>query len=683
MAIKLKRFLNYKIYVTVFILTVLLFTGTTFTFINEIKKLNFDSYELLRQENYTESNAFLRNKDQLRSNISSLVLYYKSEEFIISGGTVTKERLAEEKENLFWEKRSALHTFLLRQNNTYETSINDSALWAAFETEYAAEIDNLATRVINKDLAEYRSLLAHINQKEEFYYAVHGPDDYLLTNAPDNSESFFQSFTHHYEYIIEDNANYIDSHSYPLYLAYQEDFIAASNAQWVAEKRQLEQTLLQLSALILLLLLGLGYLIWATGQKDPTDPDNDTKSFADRIYTEFVAGSICCFSLAIILVMAAWYQTHNYLFGGLMVIFTALTLAALLILLKHLKNRDFLKYTLTWVLAGKLAAAIKSIYYGGPLIHKTVLMVLVFGILTMTSILGFITVPIALWLTYKLVGQFEQILKGTEKIKSGRYHTKIDIPDQGELGQLADNLNQIAAGLNSEVENRMKSERLKTELISNVSHDIRTPLTSVITYVDLLKKEPQASEKASGYLEIIDQKSARLKTLIDDLFEASKLNSNNVPVKLEKVDLADLLKQGLGEIDDRIHQSGLDFKLNIPPEKIFVQADGKMLWRVIENLLSNVFKYSLPQSRVYIDLQQQEQQVELNIKNISAYELNIEPDELMERFKRGDESRHSEGSGLGLNIAKALMTNQNGDLKLKIDGDLFKATITMLKHDAP
>lgn len=226
----------------------------------------------------------------------------------------------------------------------------------------------------------------------------------------------------------------------------------------------------------------------------------------------------------------------------------------------------------------------------------------------------------------------------------------------------------------------MKSERLKTELITNVSHDIRNPLTSIITYVDLLKHEKD-QVKASEYLEVLDQKAQRLKLLTDDLFEASKASSGNIPVQLDKIDIVSLITQGLGEVNDKIEAMDLNIKLNHPDYKVYVTADGKLLWRSIENILSNIFKYALERSRVYIDIEDMDNEIRISFKNISAYELNITADELMERFKRGDESRNSQGSGLGLSIARNLIELQKGRFTIHVDGDLFKAIINLPKFE--
>jgi signal transduction histidine kinase len=231
--------------------------------------------------------------------------------------------------------------------------------------------------------------------------------------------------------------------------------------------------------------------------------------------------------------------------------------------------------------------------------------------------------------------------------------------------------------------NELKNQRLKTDLISNVSHDLKTPLTSILTYTDLLKKEGTDGENAEEYLRVIDEKSQRLKKLTEDLFDAAKASSGVVPVRKGKVDLLALLNQELVELGDGLVDIDLDVIIGAEHEHYYVNADSQLVWRVVDNLLNNVRKYALPGSRVYIDLKEaggpglEPAWTTMEIKNISAAKLNIPADELMERFQRGDEARATEGSGLGLAIAKDLVRLQGGHFEISIDGDLFKATVTM------
>lgn len=280
----------------------------------------------------------------------------------------------------------------------------------------------------------------------------------------------------------------------------------------------------------------------------------------------------------------------------------------------------------------------------------------------------------------KRVKEFNAIKEGVKQVKEGDTGYVIDIPGDGELARLASDINSITDGLGKAVENGIKSERLKSELISNVSHDIRTPLTSIITYIDLLKNEKDLA-RVEEYIEVLDQKAQRLRLLTDDLFEAAKATSGTIPVCFENIEIVSLLKQGLGEMDDKIKERRLEFKLNYGQDKLYVKADGKLLWRAIENLFSNILKYALEGSRVYIDVIDFGHSVQVVIKNISAYELNISAEELMERFTRGDESRSSQGSGLGLSIARSLLEIQQGSLNIEIDGDLYKAIIQIVKAE--
>jgi Signal transduction histidine kinase len=357
----------------------------------------------------------------------------------------------------------------------------------------------------------------------------------------------------------------------------------------------------------------------------------------------------------------------------------ALGLILVLSLVKHLKNKTFIKHTLIYSIFYKIVEFIREVYNNGSVAVKVVLIVIGYPIIIALTFFMFpITLAVAAWLVLKKVKEFNAIKEGVKLVQAGDIHYIINIPGDGDLARLASDINSITDGLNKAVANEVKSERLQSELITNVSHDIRTPLTSIITYVDLIKKEPDQT-KVQEYIDIIDQKSQRLKILTDDLFEATKASSGNIPVAYEKIDIVSLITQGLGELDDRIQERRLDFKISNFNDKVYVKADGKLLWRAIENLLLNTFNYALKGSRVYIDILDNDTAVTLIIKNISAQELNISSHELMERFKRGDESRSSEGSGLGLSIAKSLIEIQKGSFSIDIDGDLFKAIVQLNK----
>lgn len=285
---------------------------------------------------------------------------------------------------------------------------------------------------------------------------------------------------------------------------------------------------------------------------------------------------------------------------------------------------------------------------------------------------------IALVMNFQM--QYKKIRQGIERIAAGDLEARVDAQGlHGDLKEQAENLNHINEAVQAAVEKQLKSERMKTELITNVSHDIKTPLTSIVNYVDLLKKQQVQDETAAEYIEVLERQSIRLKKLIEDLIEASKASSGNITVNMNPLDMAELLKQLLGEYADRLKQYDLELVLTAPETEVPVLADGQLLWRVFDNLLSNVQKYSQPNTRVYLDVKETENFVVITFRNISRYALNISGDELMERFVRGDSSRHTEGSGLGLSIAKSLTELMNGRFEILVDGDLFKVQITFHK----
>lgn len=272
---------------------------------------------------------------------------------------------------------------------------------------------------------------------------------------------------------------------------------------------------------------------------------------------------------------------------------------------------------------------------------------------------------------------FRQIAQAAERIAGGDFENKLETDKlPRDMKKLAQSLNNLGEGMNAAVEQRTKSERLKAELITNVSHDIKTPLTSIINYTDLLKGE-KLPKKAAEYVEVLDRQSARLKKLTDDLVEASKASTGNLAVNLESADLAELARQAAGEYAERLEKSGLTPVITESEGGVCALADGRLLWRIFDNLLSNACKYSQENTRIYIDLSRDGDKARATFKNVSKSELNINADELMERFVRGDSSRAGEGSGLGLNIAKSLAELQHGTLHLDIDGDLFKATLEL------
>ncbi|RFU67333.1 GHKL domain-containing protein [Peribacillus saganii] len=288
----------------------------------------------------------------------------------------------------------------------------------------------------------------------------------------------------------------------------------------------------------------------------------------------------------------------------------------------------------------------------------------------------FIGMPIV-FIIFKRTGYFNKIASTTSELARGQYPQDLPVKGRSALAELAGNINTLKTGVKISQKEQAKSERLKTELISNVSHDLRTPLTSIITYTELLKTPDLPEEDRNSYIQIIDRKSKRLKVLIDDLFEASKMASGSVDLIKERVDIVQLLQQALAEHNETIKESTLQFRVTNPDKPVYAIVDGQKLWRMFDNLIGNILKYSLENTRVYISLKAEKDQAIIAFKNVAKYEIGENTDELFERFKRGDTSRHTEGSGLGLAIAKSIADLHGGSLDIEVDADLFKVIVTL------
>ena len=359
-------------------------------------------------------------------------------------------------------------------------------------------------------------------------------------------------------------------------------------------------------------------------------------------------------------------------------------------LLKRIKAHTFFKNSITYRILKWLIQKyknVKNIISSNKNLGGKIALYFI-GIVTVSILIGLIfkefgillDIVFWIWCYYKImkeVDKFKQIHDATEKIYKGDTNIKLDESlYTGVLKELAIYINDIAGGFSNAIKESLKSERLKTELITNVSHDIKTPLTSIINYVDLLKQENIQNEKAKEYIEVLDNKSQRLKKLIEDLVEASKASSGNIKINKEVLNVKELLNQVTGEFEDKFNSRGLNIISKLPEKTVYIKVDSRYLYRVLENIYSNVAKYAEENTRVYIDcILEEENTVAIYVKNISKDELNISADELMQRFVRGDKSRNTEGSGLGLSIAKSLTELQDGTFNIYLDGDLFKVAI--------
>ena len=359
--------------------------------------------------------------------------------------------------------------------------------------------------------------------------------------------------------------------------------------------------------------------------------------------------------------------------------------------IKRIKGKALIKNTFIYMITKWTKNLIKEFFRNTKLIVKLSVLyggfVFIFAFVMLISatyfdfnfftFLLFVFIVLVFIKLYNYTKNLYKIKMAIKKIYEGNNEIILN-PDEmkGELKDVAIYVNDIAGGLSNAIEESIKSERFKTELITNVSHDIKTPLTSIINYVDLLKQEDVDNEKIKEYIQILDKKSQRLKKLTEDLVEASKASSGNVKLEMEKINIVELIKQATGEFEDKFKEKNLEIVTQIPKSEVNILADNKYIYRVIENLFSNISKYALEYSRVYIDVVKENERVKITMKNISKEALNITAEELMQRFVRGDKSRTTEGSGLGLSISKSLTELQNGRFDIQVDGDLFKVEIT-------
>jgi signal transduction histidine kinase len=673
--------------IIVFILVVFFFTGAIKAFV-EGEVQTDGAFNSVTEESYLESQSFIQESENLIGDLTRLLDEYKNEEHILNGGSVSEDELSAIEQSLFYDS--------FQTSSSYNPNLSEEENVQKFKEEYADQIQQAKDQAIKDDLKDYHRILQNIEEyKEPLFYASDGTNVFSNTTMSDKEQFakypaylLFEDYRSEfypkkwkqsgYVYRITDHIETLDPENSVVYVAFTKPFLDSNIQEWEENKSTATNHLYQLIGYLLGLILSFLYLILLIGRKSFKDQEVHLQ-FVDKLYTDI--NILLCIGL-----MTFWIALVDDLFEHINQLIILITfpiatagLVLVLSLFKHLKNRTFFKHSLIYRILYHIVVFIKNVYDSGSIGIKTVLIVIGYPLLIAATFFMFpITIGVAAWFAFKKVKAFKALQEGVDRIKAGDLHHRIEVAGKGEFSKLASNINSISEGLEKAVEGELKSERLKTELITNVSHDIRTPLTSIITYVDLLKNE-RDPEKIDEYVGILDQKSQRLKVLTDDLFDAAKASSGSMPVHLEEIDIESLLTQGLGEVNDKIQASELEFKIRQPEDKIFIKADGKLLWRSIENLLSNIFKYAMQGSRVYIDIEDIGNEVLITFKNISAFELNITADELMERFTRGDESRTSQGSGLGLSIAKSLIELQKGRFTIQIDGDLFKAMIYMPK----
>ena len=452
-------------------------------------------------------------------------------------------------------------------------------------------------------------------------------------------------------------------------------------------------------------LIGMVWLTVTAGRK-PKDEEIHLNGF-DRWYTEIAAGAVIGIWLAGTIISGTLIANSSlgYSHAVVTVIVTCLicgtyTMAWFLIgylsLVRRIKagtlwKNSLIRTVLKWIgkCSGKLsdfarafsrntAEKIKVLLVGGAFLFLQFLIIgCIFGGAEV-FLLALMAVDVAAMIfVIRKADGLDLIMDGLKKISDGELQYKIKIDTlTGKQKVMAEYINNIGSGLDAAVENSLKKERMQTELITNVSHDLKTPLTSIINYVDLMKRENPTDPKIQEYLRILDEKSQRLKVLTEDVVEASKASTGNIKLEMNDIDFVEMVQQVIGEFEEKFQERNLTMMVHFTDEPSIIYADGQKMWRVLENVFGNVVKYAMEGTRVYAEISNQNKKVIFSLKNISAQPLNFSADELTERFIRGDVARNTEGSGLGLSIAKSLTELQGGEFKLHLDGDLFKVIIT-------
>ena len=454
-------------------------------------------------------------------------------------------------------------------------------------------------------------------------------------------------------------------------------------------------------------LIGMVWLTVTAGRR-PEDEEIHLNGF-DRWYTEIAAGTVIGIWLAGTIISGTLIANSSLGYSHVVVTVIVIclicgtyTMAWFLIgylsLVRRIKagtlwKNSLIRKVLKWIgkCSGKLAdfarafsrntaEKIKVLLVGGAFLF---LQFLIIGCVFSGAgvfLLALMAVDVAtMILAIRKADGLDLIMDGLKKISDGELQYKIKTDTlTGKQKVMAEYINNIGGGLDAAVENSLKKERMQTELITNVSHDLKTPLTSIINYVDLMKRENPTDPKIQEYLRILDEKSQRLKVLTEDVVEASKASTGNIKLEMNDIDFVEMVQQVIGEFEEKFQEKNLTMMVHFTDEPSIIYADGQRMWRVLENVFGNVVKYAMEGTRVYAEISNRNKKVTFSLKNISAQPLNISADELTERFIRGDVARNTEGSGLGLSIAKSLTELQGGEFKLYLDGDLFKVMITFV-----
>jgi signal transduction histidine kinase len=660
------------------------------------------------QSNYKES----KNLEEEIRGISAKILrqtHLKSEENIKTGAMITDNELKEKIDDIKDKKNNEILHITEEYKDLIKFSQESSPkefqriseerdeLIASARQNYDKKIAGAKEDLIAEELLEYNKAKRYIENYEGLYYTI------VPNSTVAGKEIDFYKTLPYYTKINDDNDGI-------LYIGFSEDTFAKQVSKYDVRYRNGLTGIYMLLTGLGLICLSIAWLIFSAGRS----PNRDELhfNFYDKVYLDvglLIVGTIVmtsCIVAAILTIKMKTFQLSNLL-SPLLLVIAYLTMAAYAVMFaKRIKNSEVYKHTLMYKMLKSIKTKINKMIdttLNSPtdsqaFTKKTIWFLLLYavalGIIGLVFVIlaagmhVIIALPVALTLfalllvsimnvLLKRLTAFMTLAEGIKKIKNGDFNHKIPACGFYTIDTIAEDINNIAHGVNDAVDREMKAEHMKVELITNVSHDLKTPLTSIITYSDLLSQDNITIEQVKDYVEILKNKSVRLKQMVDDLFEVSKAQSGSISIKLEELCLNDLITQSSAEYEEDFKKANLNAILNLPQNKIMVLADGAKMWRVLSNLYNNAIKYSMAGTRVYVDVEVVKDNVTITIKNIANYSMHFKSEEIFERFKRGDESRTGEGSGLGLAIVKSFMTLQKGSCNVVVDGDLFKVTLTL------
>ena len=723
MATKLKKSKLYSAK-TKILAIILVLCSALVTCLNLVYVMDMSFEPGLSYNSYFDTETFYSQYSQLVRDVVNTKLVFKSEENIKSGNALNEEKVIY---NFALDNDLGEYVIYSEANAVKHVTFSNSDDQEYFNNRYP---DN-KHQAIQDQLYEYEDAIKELERYMDFYYClvntrtgneVSNREAEEIENLKINSfldgrytkGKVVYDTEYYYNYTDEGKLvnyfyydNYLDSVSrillnsgYTLYAGVSDDVETGNGVfakQYQAfESRRLNAPRAVMAAAVgaILMIIGTVYLVITAGK---TSKNSEVTLIAvDYVFNDistliFLAVAYVSYILARRMIESIYYMNGEWLImlkGFICLLFmidVVVLINYLTCMSRQIKKRRLFSNTVVGYFIRWVASFFKESTFRIWIILCLIMYAVINCLLMFVACKSYSSIPIIILIIFDLAGIFfaaraltsiKKIMVAVKETSEGNFDKKVN-PDEisPALKNFATDVSNMQNVLKQAVGRAVKGEKMKTELITNVSHDLKTPLTSIITYVDLLKREELNNEKAENCVAILDEKTNRLKQLIEDLVEASKASSGNLAVTKNKINLRELIEQALGEFEERIEKSDLEFKINAT-EDVYIYADGRHMWRIAENLITNALKYAMPKTRVFIDIFSTERDGVLTIKNVSAIPIdNVDLKSLTERFVRGDASRTTEGAGLGLSITQSLSEIQDGRLEITADGDVFKATV--------